>query len=135
MVKRFQAALLTLGGLTLLGVAAWMAVDAARFLDQSERAPGRVVDLVSRRVRGSDLHRPVVQFRPAGDAIVVEFVAWPGLWPAPYAPGDEVVVAYRPDAPTDARVVSFRMLWLMPLLTGLFGGACVFAGWHTARAG
>jgi hypothetical protein len=131
--KRFQATFLLLGGIGLMVTGVWVAVADAGFLGDSLRADGAVVDLATQRVRGMTLYRPVVRYLPVGSDGPVEFTAKPGLWPSPYEVGDEVVVAYRSEDPLDARVVSFWMLWLMPLLSTGVGGGCLFAGWHETR--
>lgn len=40
-------------------------------------------------------------------------------------------MAYDPDDPDDARIVSFWMLWFLPGVMILFGLACLYAGRHT----
>lgn len=130
----FKASFLVLGGATLLFTGMWFVMDSARFLDGAERTTGKVVDIATKRgSRGMNLHHPVIRYQPAETSTVVEFTARPGLWPSPYRKGDLVEVAYHASSPQDARVVSFWMLWFLPVVTILFGVCCLFAGWHTYR--
>jgi hypothetical protein len=74
-----------------------------------------------------------VRFRPDARGGTVTFKAKPGMWPTPFDVDDRVTVAYDPLDPDDARLVSFWMLWFLPLVTALVGGACVYAGHDTLR--
>ena len=111
---------------------AWFVYAHFDFLQQSERSQGTVVEIISERsARGMELLYPLVQFWPenAGEQIV--FRARPGLRPSPFETGDLVVVAYNPNHPAEAKIVSFWTLWFLPAVMILFGAACVFAGRHT----
>lgn len=134
LLKRLTGYFLLAGGLAMVGAGIWFAVDHARFLQRTDRAPGAVVEIVAERgARGMTLYHPVVRYRPAdrGDAVV--FKAKPGLWPSPFAVGDRVTVAYDRDDPDDAMIVSFWMLWFLPLAMALLGAGCLFAGRDTLR--
>lgn len=112
----------------------WFTYAHYDFLQQSERSPGTVVEIISERgARGMPLLYPVVEFFPEDRDEEIVFRARPGLWPSPYEVGDHVLVAYDSIDPADAKIVSFWMLWFLPVVMMLFGGACVFAGWHTLR--
>jgi hypothetical protein len=134
-MERLKSLVLTVGGLCLLATGGWFAADSVRFLDGAERAAGVVVRIVAKRgVRGAKLYHPVVRYQPGNGTVQVEFTARPGLFPAIFAAGDRVTVAFRAEDPDGARIVSFWMLWFLPLVCALLGAACLFAGWHTARA-
>lgn len=127
--KLLQSAVLLLGGVALAITGPWFAVRNAQFLEHSERAKGVVVALSTQRVRGTDLYRPIVHFSPGGEDAAVQFTAQPALWPSPFDVGDPVIVAYRETDPEDAKIVSFWMLWFLPLATCMFGCGCILAGW------
>jgi hypothetical protein len=132
--RQSKAAILISGGVIMALAGAWFVYVHFDFLRQSERSQGTVVEMISERgARGMSLLYPRVQFWPenAGDQIV--FRARPGLWPSPFETGDLVVVAYNPNQPADAKIVSFWTLWFLPAVMILFGGACVFAGRNTLQ--
>ncbi|MEW6306353.1 MAG: DUF3592 domain-containing protein [Verrucomicrobiota bacterium] len=49
-------------------------------------------------------------------------------YPASHQIGDEVVVLFHPESIGDARIRSFRTLWLLPTILGCFGLAFSSAG-------
>ena len=133
-VKRLNAGILVIGGLALICVGVWFGVANFRFVQEAQRAPGEVVKIVAERgARGMKLYHPVVRFQAAGGGTDILFKAKPGLWPSPFDAGDEVEVAYDPDDPEGARIVSFWMLWFLPGISILSGLACLFAGRDTYR--
>lgn len=131
--KTLQSLFLLLGGIAMIVAGSWIATSNAGFVLAAQRAPGIVVDLSKRRVRGATLYHPVVRFRPAAFETPVQFTAQPGLWPSPFDVGDEVTVLYDNADPADARIESFWTLWFLPLATALLGAACLFAAWDIRR--
>jgi hypothetical protein len=121
------------------GVAALMLVitviaafGASTALAREDKAPGRVVELVTRRDEdGNEFYYPVVEFSPAsGQRRNVQIAE--GSWPAAYAVGDEVTVAYDREQPRNARIDSFGStlgLWIVPIITGVLGVAFSVAAW------
>jgi len=104
-------------------------------INNEESVPGRVVDVVVRRelvneqnniVR--DFYYPVIEFVPSdGHKRTVQVSE--GSDSAYYEKGDEVMVAYDPDHPLDARIQSASssaLMWILPSITGSLGIA--FAG-------
>ncbi len=133
--RLFNAVILIGGGAIMALTGAWFTYAHYDFLQQSERSPGTVVEIISERgARGMPLLYPVVEFLPEDMTEEIVFRARPGLWPSPYEVGDPVLVAYEANDPTDAKIVSFWMLWFLPAVMILFGGACVLAGRHTLRS-
>ena len=134
LARRLTGYFLLVGGVAMIFTGAWFAIADARFVLRAERVTGDVVDIVGERsARGMTLYHPVVRFRPDGNGGYVVFTAEPGLWPSPFAAGDRVTVAYDADDPDDAVIVSFWMLWFLPLATVLFGAGCIVAGRDTLR--
>ncbi len=118
----------------MLVVGAWICTANIEFVQQAERAPGIVTEIVgSRGARGAMLYHPIVRFHPKGRGTSIVFKAKPGLWPSPFDAGDRVTVAYDAEDPGDARIVSFWMLWFLPGTTVLFGLGCLLAGMATMK--
>ncbi len=133
-LKRLSVAFLIVGGVALLLAGAWFGFANITFLQKADRAPGVVTEIVGQRgARGAMLYYPVVRFQPSGRSTGIVFKAKPGLWPSPFDTGDRVVVAYDPDDPDDARIVSFWMLWFLPGIMILFGLGCLFAARDTMK--
>lgn len=131
---RLTAALLIVGGVAFLFVGGWIAFVNVDFMRHSSRAPGTVVEVVGERgVKGGTLYHPIVRYRPRPEGAGVTFKAEPGMWPSPFDVGDVVTVAYREEDPSDANIVSFWTLWMLPLTLFLFGAGCLVAGWHTLK--
>lgn len=134
LLKRLNAAVLLAGGAALVAGGVWFGYAHYDFLRDSERAPGQVVEVVAKRgVRGTTLYHPVVRYRLRSRDSDIEFTARPGLWPGLFEAGEAVTVAYRPDEPEAAKLVSFWMLWFLPAVMVLFGLACLYAGRDVLR--
>lgn len=132
--KRLTGFFLVLGGLAMVVGGIWFGAAHFNFVRAAERASGVVTKIVGKRgARGMTLYHPVVRFRPAEGVDEFVFTAKPGLWPSPFAVGDEVTVAYDPDAPEQAMIVSFWTLWFLPAAMAALGLACVFAGRDTLK--
>jgi hypothetical protein len=131
--NRLTAAFLLIGGVVLILAGAWIAIINANFTRHAEKAPGTVINVVGERgARGATLYHPVVRYRPRQQDNSVTFKANPGmLWSSPFDVDDPVTVAYNEDDPEDAKIVSFWMLWLLPITLILFGAGCLLAGWKT----
>ena len=133
-MRRSKAATLIGVGVIMALAGAWFVYAHIDFLRQTERSQGTIVEMISERsARGMPLLYPVVQFSPENWGEQIVFRARPGLWPSPFEVNDLVVVAYDANQPADAKIVSFWMLWFLPAVMILFGGACVFAGRHTLQ--
>ena len=99
-------------------------------------APGTVIEVVGERgAKGTKLYHPLVRYEPAPGGASVTFKAEPGMWPSPFDVGDAVTVAYDQDDPSDANIVSFWTLWMLPLTLLAFGLGCLIAGRHTLIKG
>ena len=78
---------------------------------------------------------PVVAFTPAGGA-EVRFTEGIGSLPPDFAPGTRVRVLYDPARPRDARIVTWKRLWLVPALLTAVGilPAAVYLAWRAIGA-
>jgi hypothetical protein len=117
----------------IAGISAFMVV---RTLDSEAHAPGRVVGLAERYDQaGNVFYYPVVTFS-LPDERQLEVQLAEGTWPAAYAVGDPVQIAYDPAQPRNARIDSpsntFNY-WIVPIITGVLGiafaGATALALW------
>lgn len=136
MLNRLKSGFLILGGAALLVFGAWQGAESYRFLQQSGRAPGTVTRIVGERgARGMTLYYPVVRYRLPVKRVGIDFKSKPGLWPSPFDAGDAVEVVYDPADPGNARIVSFWTLWFLPIVTVMFGLACLLAGRSIRRKG
>lgn len=112
-------------GLVLLAATVYLLVRTGSFVASAARTRGKVVDLAeSRSSDGSSTWHPVVSFEVGGEAVT--FKSKFGARPAPYDIGDAVDVLYDPENPPDARIDSFRGLWLGAVIAGSLG--LFFAG-------
>lgn len=69
----------------------------------------------------SGAYYPVVEFKPEGTAETVRFTDGIGSLPPDYEPGAKVRVIYRPDNPKEARLYSWKRIWLVPSLLIFIG--------------
>jgi hypothetical protein len=131
-VRATTAALLL--GVGLVAFAVWRYTDTTRFLDDAERTTGTVVEMVERtqsrednegNIHTSRLWHPVVSF--TADGQTVDFESDQGSRSPAYDVGDSVTVAYDPDSPHDAEILSDR-LRRDPLMLGALGVAFVAGG-------
>jgi hypothetical protein len=121
-------AFLIVGGIALLGFGAWRGVENDRLLRAAETVPGKVVALERRKgTRGSTREHAVVEYRDPRTGTVETFTSAFGIWPSPFAVGDDVAVAVRRDPPR-IEIDSFWSLFFMPLVVAVFGLACLLAG-------
>ena len=101
-------------------------------LAKEASAPGRVVEVVSRREYINqqdriyqDFYYPVVEFT-AADGRTRTLQMSEGSNPPSYETGNDVVVLYDPEKPLEARIQSFgssALMWILPGITGILGAA------------
>ncbi len=101
-------------------------------LAKEASAPGRVVEVVSRREYINqqdriyqDFYYPVVEFT-AADGRTRTLQMSEGSNPPSYEAGNDVVVLYDPEKPLEARIQSFgssALMWILPGITGILGAA------------
>jgi hypothetical protein len=111
-------------GLGFLVTAGVVYATTTSFLAGAERTTGTVVGLVERPAGATEeRHRTVwaPEVRFAVDGRTIEFRGNVGSSPPAYEVGDSVQVAYDPADPSDARIVGFTDLYLLPLIFGLVG--------------
>lgn len=103
------------------------AATTRAFLGQAVETRGEVVALEEEPPTESGeavMYRPVITYAlPSGQK--VRFKSKVCSNPAPYAIGDKIVVLYVRERPDQARIRSFRSLWLLSLI--LLGLGTVFA--------
>lgn len=130
-------------GAPFSAIGLWEGYKTYSQLQRSERTRGAITAnhlLVDRR-DGHDeqAYRAEVSFQTARGELV-HFTDSAGSLPADYAVGARVEVAYEPDAPEHARLISWKRLWLVPTLLTLVGalpalvaGALLFKLGRAAR--
>lgn len=114
----------------MLTIALMSGVLAARSVARQIYAPGYVTALTLRREPdGALLYAPVVTFTlPDGRRAVVQTSA--GSAPSAYTVDDAVTVAFNPDNPARARIVSPAgelANWIVTLVTGILAAAFLLA--------
>jgi hypothetical protein len=121
-IYRLVALLLVLVGGPFLVLGLHEAATTRRQLDTFSTARGTVVGNTYQEGGGEDgsgAYYPVVEFKPE-DARPVRFSDGVGTLPPDYDLGASVVVLYDRQNPNDARIHSWKRLWLMPtLFTGI----------------
>lgn len=128
-IEKIIAGVFLLVALVTLSVAGITGVSAWNAMQREASAPGRVVELVSRKdSAGNDAFYPRVEFSlPDGTAQSVQLTE--GSWPAAHQPGDVITVVYDRDRPGQARIDTTSgsiARWIAPIITGVLG--IVFTG-------
>lgn len=132
--KRWAGYFLVVGGIVMAITGVWQIFGGQAFLDATARAEGTIVTLERERsAKGMAEDHPVVLFTAPESGVTFSFRSRFGVWPSPFAVGENVEVAYDPANPTRARINSFWTIWFMPFLITVFGFACLAAGSHTLR--
>lgn len=116
----------------MLFIAAVAAFSNVLKLGREESASGRVVDVIERREYVNEQDRVIEEYYYP----VVEFVASDGRRRTvqmnegssspQYEVGEEVTVLYEPEHPLEARIKSVgssALMWILPGITGILGGA------------
>ncbi len=129
-----------LGGFAGIAVIALLVTVISIFsniqkIAKEESAPGRVVDVVVQKVVVNeqnnivrDFYYPVIEFTASDGRRRMVQVSEGSDSPF-YEKGNEVIVAYDPEHPLDARIKSVSssaLMWVLPSITGILGIA--FAG-------
>lgn len=95
-----------------------------RGLAGEQTARGNVMDYNVRvDADGNEFYYPIVEFY-LPDHRLQRVQLNEGSWPPTYMQGEAVTVAYNPQRPIEARIVSFSSLvlrWTVPLITGVLG--------------
>lgn len=126
-MKKVAGVLLALAGLAVLLLGGWYAVEAARFIGETESTNGVIVEHKfthglnsgiresgGYQTRTTEMYAPIVEF----ESPVGEPVRFQANWSEgdPPAIGTEVGVRFRPERPSDARIAG---------VASLFGGAAI----------
>jgi hypothetical protein len=114
----------------MLGIAAIATANNLKNLAKEKSAPGRVVDMVTRREYVNEQDRvvqeyyfPVVEFT-AEDGRRRNVQMTIGSSSPEYEKGNEVTIRYDPENPLQARIDSFgsaALMWILPGITGILG--------------
>ncbi len=114
---------LAVAGLLLL-ITLVAGLQIGRGLAGEQTARGNVMDYSVRvGADGNEFYYPVVEFY-LPDHTLQRVQLNEGSWPPAYMQGEAVTVAYNPQRPIEARIVSFSSLvlrWTVPLITGGLG--------------
>ena len=104
-------------GLILLGLGLLDLGGTIAFLAGAEQTEARFVGAVARSGgnHGGTFLYPTFQFTTR-DGRVMTFTSPAGSTAQPYADGEQVRIAYDPQRPDDARLLSFLTLWIAPTL-------------------
>jgi hypothetical protein len=104
------------------------ALSTRSFVERSRKANGAIVRLETvSSSEGGTSYRPVVSYKTAAGKNV-EFGSRILADPAPYQPGDSVVVLYEPGQENRAEIQSFSGLWFGPTLAGSLGALFLAVG-------
>jgi len=123
-------------GFLWIAVGAFFLLEAKHFASKSYRAKGTVIELKKvRRLSDSKssvsryktVYYPVIKYQTK-DRKNIRFTSSSGSYPSPYKKGDQVEIMYDPKNPLKARIVSFRSMWLFPVLFFGIGGVLILTG-------
>lgn len=121
--------LLLLVGLPFVATGLYEANQSRQELSSFARAVGAVVDNSYRATEDngttSGAYYPVVEFKPA-DGRPVRFTDGVGSFPPDYDVGEQVDVLYNPADDFEARINSWKRLWLAPTLLTTVGALPIF---------
>ena len=73
------------------------------------------------------LYYPDIRYQTE-DGKNITFTSSSGSYPSPYRKGDKVEILYDPENPLEARIMSFRSMWLFPVLFFGIGGILIITG-------
>jgi hypothetical protein len=129
-IEKVVAGVFLLVAAITLSIAGITAVSAWNATQREASAPGRVVELVSRKdSAGNEFFYPKVEFfLPDGTRQSVQLTE--GDWPAAHRPGDAVTIRYDRARPEEARMDSTSgsiARWIATIITGLLGVAFTVA--------
>ena len=115
---------------TAIGIAMFIGafiayLNTQRFVDEAVSSQGTVVDLVYSN--NSGVYQPVVEFTTQGGAFV-EFISSTGSNPASYYRGEVVDVLYPVNFPEMAKIDSFFMVWVWPIVLSGMGAVFFLIG-------
>ncbi|HUE10217.1 MAG TPA: DUF3592 domain-containing protein, partial [Steroidobacteraceae bacterium] len=116
-------------GLAMLAVAVFAGRSLAQLEIAGLRAPGKVLQLVSRPAsRGGSTYHPVVRFTTASGT-PVQFEDGVGTNPPQYSVGNDVQVLYLAEAPTSSAIINRGIgNWALSIGFGLAGAALIALG-------
>ncbi|MDX1484818.1 MAG: DUF3592 domain-containing protein [Alphaproteobacteria bacterium] len=110
-----MAAIMGILGLGLAIAGGWFVYGNHQFLAATKRTEGTIVAVTAKRsAKGMTLYHPRARFNEPRTGRSVAFTSRVGLWPSPFGVGDKVVVAFDPNNPDDAKIVSLWTLWFIP---------------------
>lgn len=125
------------------GVGCYEIYKIKRLHDDFVRTEGTVVGNSYSRAADDEggAYHPVIEFEIADGGGKTRFTDGVGSFPPDYAAGERLAVLYNPANPQEARVYSWKRIWLVPglfifigLLPLLVPLGIVLAGWFFLRA-
>lgn len=103
-----------ISAISTLALGVFFFVKTNRFLKTAVRTKGKVVDN-KRSDSNGDVYRPVFSFvDDSGKKYIVQSSF--GSYPPKYEIGESISVFYDPQNPQHAKIDSFEILWLIPVL-------------------
>lgn len=130
-------------GLMMLAATSYLYIDQNDFIADAKEAEGQIIDLV-RKQQNKDgntsyTYSALVRFTD-DEAVTHEFIDRVGSNPPRYSKGQDVILLYAPDNPTDAIINDFWGRWAMVIIFGCLGtifssigGGMYFWQVHKAR--
>ena len=114
----------------MLAIFAFSALRAIQAGAREVQAAGRVIEMVERPDQnGRAFYYPLVQFTLPGGSVQITQVS-EGSWPPAYQVGERVTVAYDPQQPDEARILSVNSSlgrWTLALISGILAAAFLAA--------
>lgn len=130
-IKRWLVVICGLAGVILLVVTGFLYADTREFIDRTVVTEAIVVGMTSEgksfKSFDDSYMNPYFVFTTADDEII-QIEPSSGVNISDYSEGDIVSVRYDPDNPHDAKLDSFRELWLTVTITGTLALLFVLAG-------
>ena len=117
-------------GCPFLGIGLSEVYKTAQLISAFVSTRGTVVDNAYSTDSGPDAggaYYPVVEFKPE-DGKPMRFTDGIGSLPPDYEPGAQVEVLYNPKNADEARINSWKRLWLAPTLITLVGALPILIG-------
>ena len=125
---KYAGPVFTLVGLATIGLAVYLGLERAEFLETAVAASGKVTELIETRSDDSYVYYPMVEFTVPGSDRVVTFRHDSGSNPPAYRVGEVVSVLYDPQNPAEAIIDGGLLNWMATALTSLLGFVFTAAG-------
>lgn len=130
---KFAGPVFALVGLGIIGLAVYLGLERAEFLETAVGTSGKVTELIETRSDDSYVYYPMVEFTVPGTERVVNFRHDSGSNPPSYRVGEVVSVLYDPQNPTDAIIDGGIFNWMATALSSLLGVVFTAAGFSSFK--